>query len=164
MANTIRNDGSSALLNQEGMRARGTSLEEVRVNQTAKLAREKEENGVDLISIQPLVVSEAIEFLSPSDHADDLRLSVPDSANPFATPLGPTPIHISLRKAVARANSPVSKALIEQLQSGSVSFDEQSTERMRASLGRVNKMDRFLVQIERWVEHVQSRIVGQQQG
>ena len=92
----------------------------------------------------------------------NLRLAVPASNNPLTSPLGETSVRKMLRTAVARSNGKRNKELISVVQDGVSGLDKKSIDRMRASLTRVNKMDRMLVELERMVDEVYTQMVSNQ--
>ncbi len=163
MAQSIRNDSVNLPWRQpDSDNVKGISVEELQVELKQRQPELEDLDGVDPVAIQPMTKREPAEYLSPTSNAEHLRLSTPRSENPFASPLGSTPVRKLLRVAVARSHSRENKELISLVQQGGMGLDTKSIDRMRASLSRVNKMDRMLIELERMVDAIYTQMASNQ--
>ncbi len=138
---------------QQGVIPTGLSADEVKIHQAQKVARPE---------IMPIAQRGPVEFISPSTSSENLRLAVPEAANPFATPTGPRHDHMMVRKAMSRSSSDVSRKLVSALKDP-VGIGKDDADRMRASLSREHAMLGLLDKLQKMQEHIYGRIIGQQE-
>ena len=100
----------------------GITADELKVHQGAKAGGN--------VAIQPQAQRAPVEFIAPTTSSENLRLAVPVAANPFATPLGPRHNHIMLRRALARQNTEVRRALMGLLKTPPPGIKEEDAARM----------------------------------
>ncbi len=112
--------------------------------------------------VQPISARAPVEFIQPTTSSENLRLAVPDPANPFATPLGPRHDHIMVRRALTRSSSDMSRALVSALKNNPPGLGTEALGQMRASLSREHSMLGLLQKHQAWQEEIYARIVGKQ--
>lgn len=112
--------------------------------------------------VAPIAQRGPVEFIAPTTSSENLRLAVPEAANPYATPLGPRHDHVMVRTALTRAQSPMSRALLSALKSPPAGVSTDAAGQMRASLKREHDMLGLLQKHHEWQEHIYARIIGRQ--
>ncbi len=163
MSQVNNNSANLSRYTNDLARAKGTSIDELRVNLDVAVEKVSDES-VDPVAIQPMATREAADFISPSNGADNLRLLVPNAANPFASPTGPVPVHMLLRRALERFGGQESRDLIAALDSPRDDIPVDAQKKMRASLSRLHAMDTILRQVGAWAEHINAHRSSRQNG
>ena len=113
-------------------------------------------------SIAPIAQRAPVEFLTPSTSSEDLRLTVPTAANPYATPLGPRHDHVMIRKAMARLGGDIGRMITTALKA--YPAGNADGDKMRASLAREHKMFEVLEPLQQMTEEIYAQMIGNQQG
>jgi len=131
----------------------GMTAEEVKLHQGRELQRPE---------LAPIAQRGPVEFIAPSTSSEQLRLAVPEAANPYATPTGPRHDHMMVRAALGRASTPTSGELVRLLKTTPAGIDEAAVGQMRASLAREHSMNSLLQRLLEMQEQVYGRIIGTQ--
>jgi hypothetical protein len=112
--------------------------------------------------IAPIAQRGPVEFIAPTTSSENLRLAVPEAANPYATPLGPRHDHVMVRTALSRSQSPMARALMSALKTPPAGVSPEAAGQMRASLSREHSMLGLLQKHHEWQEQIYARIIGRQ--
>jgi hypothetical protein len=113
--------------------------------------------------IQPLAERGPVQLIAPTTSSEQLRLAVPEAANPFATPTGPRHDHMMVRSALLRAGTATSGELVRLLKGNPAGVDDAAVGQMRASLAREHAMCSLLQRLQEMQEHIYGRIIGHQE-
>ena len=133
----------------------GQTLEEVKLERAQVLPAE----------IAPLATQQLMNLIGFARSTDQLRLNVPEAANPFqSSPTGPKQDYLLLQSVVRRLENDVSKLLVDQLQRPPIGLSEQSVGFMRASLAREHNMLQLINGLTTSMGQIHNRIVGSQEG
>lgn len=132
----------------------GMSADEVKVHLGQQSA---------LPEVAPIAQRGPVEFIQPTLSSDQLRLAVPEAANPYATPTGPRHDYVMVRTALGRSRSDTSRNLVGLLRDPPAGLPPESVERMRASLAREHAMLGLLQNLQEMQEQIYGRIIGQQE-
>lgn len=141
--------------NTDHVESVGHTLDELKPAQTQALPAE----------IAPLPSRELLNFLGGSRVSEQIRLHVPEAANPFqSSPSGPKHDYFLLQRVIQRSNSDIANAIVTRLQLPSSDLSEQSMAFMRASLAREHNMLELLKSLTDSMGRVHNRVVGSQEG
>lgn len=134
----------------------GMTADELKVHQGGGVGTK-----VAPLPLQPIAQRGPVEFIAPTTSSETLRLAVPEAANPYATPTGPRHDHMMIRRALSRANSEATRALMTLLKSPPPGIKPEDADRMRASMSRVHSMEAQLKPLLEWQDMIYARVIGQ---
>ena len=113
-ASVTRHPWGNAQVDKMG--AVGVTAEEMKVRTGA---------GLPAPEVGPIAQAGPMEFINPTRSSDNLRLAVPNTENPFTTPMGPQHDYVLVASAINRSRSSRSADLVKMLQDPPGGFKDE---------------------------------------